>query len=91
VTTLKSFTLLVNCSCAIANENILTVDWICNNANKVMGDEFKYKVVEEAMKSVRSNFGEDAAMSCFGGKNEMDAIEKLLGSTKAKELTLLMK
>ena len=56
-----------------------------------MGDEFKYKVMEEAMKSVRSNFGEDAAMSCFGGKNEMDAIEKLLGSTKAKELTLLMK
>ena len=77
--------------CAFANENILSVDWLCNNADKVMGDEFKYKVVEEAMKSVKSNFGEDAAMSCFGGKNEMDAIEKLLGPTKAKELTLLMK
>ena len=76
---------------AFANENILTVDWLCDNANRVMGDEFKYKVVEEAMKSVKSNFGEDAAMSCFGGKNEMDAIEKLLGPTKAKELTLLMK
>ena len=73
--------------CAFANENILSVDWLCNNADKVMGDEFKYKVVEEAMKSVKSNFGEDAAMSCFGGKNEMDAIEKLLGPTKAKELT----
>ena len=70
-----------------ANDKILTVDWLCNTANKVMGDEFKYKVVEEAMKSVRSNFGEDAAKSCFGGKNAMDAIEKLLGPTKAKELT----
>ena len=73
--------------CAFANDNILTLDWLCDNANKVMGDEFKYKVVEEAMKSVRYNFGEDAVMSFFGGKNEMDAIEKLLGPTKAKELT----
>ena len=77
--------------CAFANDNILTVDWLCDNANKIMGDEFKYKVVEEAMKSVKSNYGQNAAMSCFGGKNEMDAIEKLLGPTKAEELMLIIK
>ena len=74
--------------CAFANVNILTVDWLCNNANKVMGDEYKYKLVEESIKSVRSNYTQSAVMSCFGGKSERAAVEQLLGPTKVKELLL---
>ena len=30
---------------AFANNNILTVDWLSDTANKVMGDDYKYKVM----------------------------------------------
>lgn len=76
--------------CAFENSNILNANWLCNITSKVMEDDCKYKVIEEAMKSISATYGVPAATSCFGGKSERDAMEQLLGPTKAKQLIKLL-
>jgi hypothetical protein len=70
------------------NANILTAAWLCDCTSRVMGDDCKFKVIEEAMKSLKGAHGAKGVVSCFG--SDKDALERLLGPAKAQELSSLM-
>ena len=71
------------------NADILTGAWLCDCTSKIMGgDDFKFKVIEEAMKSIKSKHGGKGVVSCFG--SDKDALERLLGPAKVQELSSLM-
>jgi len=72
--------------CAFANNNALTLDWLCDVASRVNDDSCKLKVIAGAMKSVKSTFGDGAVRECFGGASERSSLEKLLGAGKFKEI-----
>lgn len=72
---------------AFSNANILTVIWLCDCTSRVMGDDCKFKVIEEAMKSVKLEHGVDGLFALFGKERERNALEQLLGPAKAQELS----
>ena len=71
-----------------SNASILTAAWLCDCTSRVAGDDCKFKVIEEAMKSIKGMHGVKGVVSCFGG--DKDALERLLGPAKVKELSSLM-
>lgn len=71
-----------------SNASILTAAWLCDCTSRVAGDDCKFKVIEEAMKSLKCMHGVKGVVSCFGG--DKDALERLLGPAKVKELSSLM-
>ncbi len=71
---------------AFANENALTVQWLCECTSRISDESFKFKVIEGALRSVHKTFGDEAVSSCLTGKSERSALEKLLGPAKLQEL-----
>ncbi len=71
---------------AFANENALTVEWLCECTSRIGDESCKSKVIEGALRSVQKTFGDGALRSCLTGKSERSALEKLLGPAKLQEL-----
>jgi len=82
----KIFDYVGDMFCAFANNNAVTVGWLCDCTAKVNDEGCKSKVIGGAMKSVKKAFGPEAAKECFGGAAEKSALEKLLGA-KLQALT----
>lgn len=72
------------------SEQILTFAWLCNCTSRVMGDDCKAKVIEEAMKSIKRTSGVGAIVSCFDLKGDRNALEQLFGPAKVQELSARM-
>ncbi len=73
---------------AFVNAKILTAASLCDCTSRAADDDCKFKVIEEAMKSIKGAHGAEAVVSCF--KRDKDALERLLGPAKAQELSALM-
>lgn len=73
-----------------ASGKILTFAWLCNCTSRVMGDDYKAKVIEEAMKSMKKTYGVGAIVSCFDVKGDRNSLEQLLGPAKVQELSARM-